>query len=96
MPDKYKPPYLFSTHIGTACNVKSRTFVDLAEKLKMPVDDLIRQVNGKTALSKALVKGLSRELDMQAVQGRNPLAPVPREPRLALAGVLRGAAKSDK
>lgn len=56
-PNPYKPPYAFSTHIGTACNVKSRTFVDLAEKLRMPVEDLMRQCNGHASPSKALVKG---------------------------------------
>jgi ribosome-binding protein aMBF1 (putative translation factor) len=56
--------YQFSTHVGVACNKQSRTFADLAEKLKMDVTDLMRQVNGKTAPSKALVKGLSRELDI--------------------------------
>jgi hypothetical protein len=39
MPDKYKPPYTFSTHIGAACAKQFRTFADLAEKLKMPVED---------------------------------------------------------
>jgi hypothetical protein len=65
MPDeKYNPPLAFSTHIGTACNVKSRTFVDLAEKLRMPVEDLMRQCNGHASPSKALVKGLAKELDI--------------------------------
>jgi hypothetical protein len=41
-----------------------RTFVDLAEKLKMPVEDLMRQCNGKVSPSKALVKGLATELDI--------------------------------
>ena len=41
-----------------------RTFVDLAEKLKMPVEDLMRQCNGKTPPTKALVKGLAKELDI--------------------------------
>jgi ribosome-binding protein aMBF1 (putative translation factor) len=50
-------------HIGTACNKQSRTFADLAEKLRM-VSSLIRQVNGKAAPSRALVKGLARELDI--------------------------------
>jgi ribosome-binding protein aMBF1 (putative translation factor) len=54
----------FSTHIGTACNKQSRTYADLAEKLKMDVLDLMRQVNGRAAPSKALVKGLARELDI--------------------------------
>jgi transcriptional regulator with XRE-family HTH domain len=43
---------------------KMRTFVDLAEKLKMPVEDLMRQCNGKAPPSKALVKGLAKELDI--------------------------------
>jgi hypothetical protein len=47
MPDKYKPPYTFSTHIGAAC-----------------VTDLMRQCNGKVPPSKAPVKGLARELNI--------------------------------
>jgi hypothetical protein len=35
-----------------------QAFVDLAEKLKMDVTDLMRQCNGKVSPSKALVKGL--------------------------------------
>jgi transcriptional regulator with XRE-family HTH domain len=35
---------------------------DLAEKLKMDVTDLMRQCNRKAPPSKALVKGLAREL----------------------------------
>jgi hypothetical protein len=30
----------------------------------MPVEDLMRQCNGKTPPTKALVKGLSKELDI--------------------------------
>jgi hypothetical protein len=56
-PKPYKPPYLFSVTIGETCNRKMRTFVDLAEKLKMDVTDLIRQCNGQAFPSKALVKG---------------------------------------
>jgi ribosome-binding protein aMBF1 (putative translation factor) len=41
-----------------------RTFVDLAEKLKMDVTDLMRQCNGHAHPSKALVKGLAPELKM--------------------------------
>jgi ribosome-binding protein aMBF1 (putative translation factor) len=41
-----------------------RIFPDLAEKLKMDVVDLMRQCKGKAAPSKALVKGLARELDI--------------------------------
>ena len=36
-------PYQFSVAIGTAGCRQSRTFVDLAEKLKMDVVDLMRQ-----------------------------------------------------
>jgi ribosome-binding protein aMBF1 (putative translation factor) len=38
--------------------------VDLAEKLKMDVTDLMRQCNGHAAPSKALVKGLAKELSI--------------------------------
>ena len=61
-PKAYKPPYAFSVCIGEACNRKSRKLLDLAEKLKMDVTDLMRQCNGHASPSKALVKGLSREL----------------------------------
>ena len=60
----YKPPYPFSITIGAACARQMRTFQDLAEKLKMPVEDLMRHCNGKVSPSKALVKGLSRELNI--------------------------------
>jgi transcriptional regulator with XRE-family HTH domain len=63
-PKPYKPPYAFSVQIGETCARKMRTFPDLAEKLKMDVTDLMRQCNGKTPPSKALVKGLARELDI--------------------------------
>jgi ribosome-binding protein aMBF1 (putative translation factor) len=63
MPDsKYKPPYPFSVTIGETCARQMRTFHNLAEKLKMPVEDLMRQANGHAPPSKALVKGLSKEL----------------------------------
>ena len=41
-----------------------RNFIDLAEKLKMDVHDLMRQCNGHASPSKALVKGLARELGL--------------------------------
>jgi ribosome-binding protein aMBF1 (putative translation factor) len=63
-PKPYKPPYAFSITIGEACNRKSRNFLDLAEKLKMDVTDLMRQCNGHASPSKALVKGLARELGL--------------------------------
>jgi hypothetical protein len=62
MPDKLKPPYEFSTHIGASCARQFRTFQDLAEKLRMPVEHLMRQCNGKVSPSKVLVKGLAKEL----------------------------------
>lgn len=64
MPDvkPYKPPYAFSVTIGENCARKMRTFADLADKLKMPVEDLMRQCNGRVSPSKELVKGLSKEL----------------------------------
>jgi hypothetical protein len=64
MPDKYKPPYTFSKHIGAACTKQFRTFPDLAKKLKMDVTELMRQCNDKVSPSKALVKCLARELDI--------------------------------
>jgi hypothetical protein len=57
-----KPPYRFSVTIGANCARQLRTFADLAEKLEMPVEDLMRQCNGKVSPSKALVKGLAKEL----------------------------------
>jgi hypothetical protein len=39
-----------------------RTFHDLAEALKMDVTDLMQQCNSHKPPSKALVKGLSKEL----------------------------------
>ena len=63
MPDKlYKPPYPFSVAIGENCARQMRTFHDLAEKPKMPVENLMRQANGHAPPSKALVKGLAKEL----------------------------------
>jgi ribosome-binding protein aMBF1 (putative translation factor) len=67
-PKPYKPPYTFSVLIGETCNRKMRTFGDLAEKLKMDVTDLMTQCNGKTAPSKALVKGLAKELEISEYQ----------------------------
>jgi transcriptional regulator with XRE-family HTH domain len=64
MPDKYKPPYAFSTHIGAACFRQMRTFQDLAEKLNMDLAELMRLCNGKVSPAKALVKGLAKELDI--------------------------------
>ena len=39
-----------------------RMFADLAEVLEMDVTDLMRQCNGHASPSKALVKGLAKEL----------------------------------
>ena len=41
-----------------------KTFHDLADKLKMPVEELMLQCNGKVAPSKALVKGIAKELEI--------------------------------
>jgi ribosome-binding protein aMBF1 (putative translation factor) len=41
-----------------------RTFADVADDLKMPVDDLMRMRNGKVSPSKALVKGLEKALEI--------------------------------
>jgi hypothetical protein len=58
------PPYTFSIHIGSAAARKMGNFQDLAAKLNMPVEDLMRQSNGHAPPSKALVKGLAPELDI--------------------------------
>jgi ribosome-binding protein aMBF1 (putative translation factor) len=52
------------THIGATCAKQFRTFQDLADKLKMDGTDLMRQCNAKAPPSKALVKCLARELDI--------------------------------
>jgi hypothetical protein len=54
--------YSFSPHIGAACTRQMVSFVDLADRPKMDVTDLMRQCNAKAPPSKALVKGLAREL----------------------------------
>jgi len=56
--------YSFSTHIGAACARKMVSFSELADRLKMDVHQLMREVNAKAPPSKALVKGLARELDI--------------------------------
>jgi hypothetical protein len=61
-PKPYKPRYAFSVTIGENCAKQSRTYADLAEKLKMPVEDLMRQANGHASASKALVKCLAKQL----------------------------------
>jgi hypothetical protein len=44
MPEK---PYEFSTHIGVACARKMVNYQQLADKLKMDVNDLMRQCNAR-------------------------------------------------
>lgn len=51
-----------TSHPSATCARKMRMFADLAEKLKIPVEDLMRQANGKVSPSKALVKGVAKEL----------------------------------
>ena len=63
-PKPYKSPYAFSVTIGENCARKMRTFVDLADKLGIPVEDLMRQANGHASPSNALVKGLAKELEI--------------------------------
>jgi ribosome-binding protein aMBF1 (putative translation factor) len=79
--------YDWSVTIGSACNKQLRTFADLAEKLTMDVIDLMRQCNRKAAPSKALVKGLARELDISesyldklAEEVRKDLGPKQKSP----------------
>jgi ribosome-binding protein aMBF1 (putative translation factor) len=50
--------------IGENCARTMRTFADVADDLKMPVDDLMRMRNGKVSPSKALVKGLEKALEI--------------------------------
>jgi transcriptional regulator with XRE-family HTH domain len=57
--------YQFSAFIiGAAYAKQIPTFADLAEKLGMDVTDLRRQCNAKAPPSKAMVKGLARELEI--------------------------------
>jgi hypothetical protein len=58
------PPYSFSTVIGSAAARQMRNFFDLAEELDMQVTDVARQCNGHAPPSKALVRGLVRELNI--------------------------------
>jgi hypothetical protein len=70
MPDKlYKPPYAFSVTIGEYRARQFRAFHDLAEKLKMPVEDLMRQCNGHVPPSKTLVNGVAKELGIDEAVG---------------------------
>jgi transcriptional regulator with XRE-family HTH domain len=63
MPErKFKPPYQFSVTIGESCARQFRTFQDLAETLKMDITQLMKECNGKVPPSKALVKGVAKEL----------------------------------
>jgi hypothetical protein len=55
-------PCAFSTHVGAPCAKQFRTFQDVAEKLKMDVHQLMQECNGHAPPSRALVKGLAREL----------------------------------
>jgi hypothetical protein len=57
--------YQFSAFIiGAAYAKQIPTFADLAEKVGMDVHDLMQQCNAKAPPSKALVKGLAHELDI--------------------------------
>ena len=54
----------FSTVIGSACTRQMRTYADLAEKLGMGVHELMRECKGEAPPSRAVVKGLARELHL--------------------------------
>jgi hypothetical protein len=56
--------YAFSTTIGAACAQRFVTFADLADTLKIDVVEVMRQCNGKTAPTKALVKGVAKRLEI--------------------------------
>ncbi len=60
------PPKLFqfSSDVGAACARQMVTFTDLADRLKMDIHQLMRDCNGKAPPSKALVKGLAKELEI--------------------------------
>jgi hypothetical protein len=51
-------------YIGSACAKQFRTLPDLPEKSKMDVVDVMRQCNAKVPPSRALVKGLAGELNL--------------------------------
>jgi transcriptional regulator with XRE-family HTH domain len=53
--------YAFSTVIGSACARQMRTYADLAEKLGMNVQELMRECKGEAPPSRAVVTGLARE-----------------------------------
>jgi hypothetical protein len=57
-------PFAFSIFIGSTCARQMRNFFDLATALDMPVGEVVLQCNGPSPPSKALVKGLARELDI--------------------------------
>jgi hypothetical protein len=54
--------YEFSTRIGASCAKQFISFQNLADNLKMDVQDLMRQCNAKKPPTRALVKGLAKEL----------------------------------
>jgi hypothetical protein len=54
--------YSFSTTVGASCARQFISFQDLVDKLKLDVHALMKQYNAKTPPTRALVKGLAREL----------------------------------
>lgn len=56
--------YVFSTHIETSRVKQFRTFADLAHELGIDVHELMSKCNGEAVPSKALVKGLARQLNI--------------------------------
>jgi transcriptional regulator with XRE-family HTH domain len=63
-PKPYKPPYRFSVYIGEVCAQQMKTFAYLADRLGMDLQDLMLMCNGHKSPSRALVKGLAKELDI--------------------------------
>jgi hypothetical protein len=57
----------FSTHIGAACAKQFRTFPDLAEKLNMPVTDLMRQVQWQSTAEQGPGQRLSAGAGYQRI-----------------------------
>jgi hypothetical protein len=54
--------YQFSVTIGESCARQFITFQDLAQRLNVDVVQLMKECNAKVPPSKALVKGVAKEL----------------------------------
>jgi transcriptional regulator with XRE-family HTH domain len=56
--------YEFSKHIGALCVTRDTNVHKLGAKLGVDPTELLRMINGKVMPTKALVKGLAKELDI--------------------------------